>query len=50
MRMYSLAHYTLFDCKANSLQIVTFQPAKVLEGDPDPKIQHTHSEIEIISL
>ncbi len=39
-----------FDRKASSLQIVTFQQAKVLEGDPDPKIQHAHSEIEIIFL
>ncbi len=39
-----------FNRKEQSIKIVSFNPAQILEGNPDPQIQHSHSEIEVISI
>jgi hypothetical protein len=31
-------------------KVVSFYPARILEADPYLQIQHSHSEIELISL
>lgn len=33
-----------------SLKLVSFYPARILKGDLNPQIQHSHSEIEVISF
>jgi len=33
-----------------SIKVVSFYPARILEANPYPQIQHSHSEIELISL
>lgn len=39
-----------FSRKEHSLKLVSFYPARILEGDPYPQIQHSRSEIEVIAL
>lgn len=39
-----------FNREEQSIKLVSFYPAQILEGNPDPQIQHSHSEIEVISM
>lgn len=39
-----------FNREEQSIKLVSFHPAQILEGNPDPLIQHSHSEIEVISM
>ncbi len=39
-----------FNREEQSIKLVSFYPARILEGDPYPQIQHSHSEIEVISM